>query len=158
MTSELWLRYDVRNGGMAVPRGALYAAAVEQVAWADRLGFDAVMIGEHHGADDGYIPSPMILGAAMAARTEKIRFGICAMLPLLDPVRLAEDLCVFDNLSAGRVDVSAGVGYVPAEFRMRGLDMKDRATLIDEAVKALRAAFSGEPFRYRDKLARISHR
>ena len=57
MATELWLRYDIRNGGVAAPRTALYAAAVEQVAWADRLGFDAVMIGEHHGADDGYIPS-----------------------------------------------------------------------------------------------------
>ena len=137
---RLWLRYDLRGGGLAVPTPALYAAAIEQVAWAEQQGFDIVMLGEHHGTDDGYIPSPMILGAGMAARTERIRFHVCSVLPLLNPLRLAEDLCVFDNLSNGRVEISTPVGYVPFEFNMFGIGMEDRAELVEEAIETLEEA------------------
>lgn len=156
--TELWLRYDLRGGGLAAPTSALYAAALEQVEWADRQGFDVVMLGEHHGTDDGYLPSPAVLGAAMAARAPRLRFHVCAVLPLLDPLRLAEDLCVLDNVSNGRVEISTPVGYVPFEFGMFGVNMKQRAALSDEHIVTLRKAFTGETFDYRGRRARVTPR
>jgi alkanesulfonate monooxygenase SsuD/methylene tetrahydromethanopterin reductase-like flavin-dependent oxidoreductase (luciferase family) len=153
---RLWLRYDLRGGGKAVPTTALASAAVEQTAWAEQHGFDVVMLGEHHSTTDGYLPSPMLLGAAMAARTRSIRFNVCTVLPLLNPLRVAEDACVLDNISNGRVELTLAVGYVPSEYAMFDIDMKQRALLIDEGIATLRGAFSGVPFAYRGRQVRVS--
>ncbi|MET0985580.1 MAG: LLM class flavin-dependent oxidoreductase [Steroidobacteraceae bacterium] len=157
MSTELWLRFDIRGAGLAVSSSALCAAAIEQASWAERSGFDAILFSEHHGSEDGYCPSPMILAAAIAARTKTIRLHLGALVvPLSHPLRLAEDVCVLDNISNGRVDVTVGVGYVPSEFTMFGVDMKQRAELMDEGIAAFRGAFSGEPFTYRGRRVRVS--
>ena len=157
MGSELWLRYNLRGGGLAVSTAALTAVAIEQAVWAERHGFDVVTMGEHHGTEDGYLPSPMIVGAAMAARTKRIRFNMGAiLLPLLNPLRVAEDVCVFDNVSNGRVDITAGAGYVPSEFDMFGVDYRQRIRSMEEGIATLRAAFSGTPFDYQGRRVRIS--
>ena len=81
---------------------ARYNAALDMVQWADGLGCATVMLGEHHGSQDGYLPSPLLMAAAMAARTKTMRFSIEALLaPFYDPLRLAEDVAVLDNLSEG---------------------------------------------------------
>src|ERR1700677_2173106 len=91
----------------------LYATCLEQCEWADGLGFDAVDLGEHHGQDDGYNPSGFVLAAAIAGRTQKIRIRLSALiLPLHDPIRVAEDAAVVDILSSGRLDLIIGAGYV----------------------------------------------
>lgn len=156
MSTQLWLRYDLRGGGIGATTQALYTAAVEQVAWAETQGFDVVMLGEHHGTDDGYMPSPIVLGAGLATRTRRIRMHICAVLPLLNPLRLAEDLCVLDQISQGRLEISTPLGYVPFEFGMFGIDMKRRGALSDENIQVLRAAFSGEPFEYQGRKVRVT--
>ena len=95
------LRYDLRSApGSVVAKPALYRAALEQCAWADRLGFAMVTLSEHHGSPDGYLPSPLVMAAAIAARTERLRIMISTLVATLyDPVRLAEDFAVLDNLS-----------------------------------------------------------
>ena len=156
--TALWLRYDLRGGGIAVPTERLYAAAIEQTAWADRQGFDRVMLGEHHGSADGYVPSPMLLGAALAARSSCIRFHVCTVMPLHDPLRVAEDVVVLDQISGGRVELSAAIGYVPFEFAMFGVPMRERAERVEAAIRTLRSAFSGEIFEYRGRQVRITPR
>jgi alkanesulfonate monooxygenase SsuD/methylene tetrahydromethanopterin reductase-like flavin-dependent oxidoreductase (luciferase family) len=157
MASELWLRFDIRGAGLAVSSQALCAAAIEQAVWAERNGFDAILFSEHHGTEDGYCPSPMILASAIAARTQSIRLHLGALVvPLSDPIRLAEDVCVLDNISNGRVDVTVGAGYVPSEFAMFGVDIRQRAKLMDEGIVAMRNAFTGQPFKYRDRPVRVS--
>ena len=66
---ELCLTYDMRAPEFGARRNKLDDAALDQAAWADDLGFDVVGLGEHHGSEDGYTPSPLILASAMAART-----------------------------------------------------------------------------------------
>jgi alkanesulfonate monooxygenase SsuD/methylene tetrahydromethanopterin reductase-like flavin-dependent oxidoreductase (luciferase family) len=157
MGIEMWLRFDIRGAGRAVSSAALCAAAIEQAEWAERNGFDAILFGEHHGTDDGYLPSPMILAAAIAARTQRIRLQLGALIaPLSDPLRIAEDVCVLDNISNGRVDITIGIGYVPAEFAMFDVDFKRRAALTEECIVALRSAFSGDWFEYRGRRVRVS--
>jgi alkanesulfonate monooxygenase SsuD/methylene tetrahydromethanopterin reductase-like flavin-dependent oxidoreductase (luciferase family) len=119
------MRFDFRNPAFARTSTAdRYAAALDMAAWADRLGCVGITLSEHHGSEDGYLPSPIPMVAAMAARTTNVRFMIAALIvPLHDPLRLAEDLVVADNLSGGRVDVVVAAGYVRREFEMFGVPM-----------------------------------
>src|SRR5262245_66318679 len=98
------LRFDLRNpafgGTSATDR---YRAALDMSEWADRLGFVAITISEHHGVDDGYLPSPLTMAAAIAARTRTARINLSAVVaPFHDPLRLAADLSVVDLRSEGR--------------------------------------------------------
>lgn len=158
MTLVFGLRFDFRNPDLAGTALAdRYAAALDMVEWADRLGCASVAVSEHHCSPDGYLPSPLPMLAAMAARTSDVRFTVAALLaPFYDPIRLAEDLCVLDQLSRGRVDLIVGAGYVPAEFELHGVPMRERARRVRETVETLKAAFSGEPFEYRGRTVRVT--
>src|SRR5215467_1072572 len=133
------LRYDLRVPPFAgTTHAAQYAACLEQCAWADEHAFDFVALSEHHGVDDGYLPAPLTLAAAIAGRTRRLAISIAAVLvPLHDPVRLAEELAVLDLLSGSRVSVVAGLGYRPEEFEMAGVDRRERGRLLEEAVDVL---------------------
>src|SRR5918996_1733251 len=152
----LGLRYDLRapTWGSAT-HAELYAACLEQVAWGDAHGLDFVVLSEHHGADDGYVPAPVTMAAAVAGRTKRIGINIAAILvPLHDPVRLAEELAVLDLASGGRVSFVTGVGYRYEEFEMAGVDRKQRGKLLEEYVDVMRKAWTGEPFEWRGRAGR----
>src|SRR5262249_55084866 len=120
-------------------------------------GADLAVLSEHHGVDDGYLPAPLTLAAAIAGRTKNLRINIAAILvPLHDPVRLAEQLAVLDLLSGGRVGFVAGLGYRQEEFDMAGIDRKERGQLLDESVRVLRQAWTGEPFQWRGRTIRVT--
>ena len=145
--------YDFRNPAHSgVSHRALYAQILAQVQWLDRLGADLVWLTEHHFVDDGYLPSWIPVAGAMAAVTQRVRFGtnICLM-PFNHPVRLAEDLAVLDNLSGGRVEVGVGMGYARHEFRGFGLPVSRRVSLMNEGIEVLQRCFSGERFSYHGK-------
>lgn len=134
-----------------------YAAAIEMTEWAEGLGCATIAVSEHHGSDDGYLPSPLVMLAAMAARTTSVRFMVAALVaPFYDPLRLAEDLAVLDNLSRGRIDLVLGSGYVPSEFEMYGVPSSERATRLTETLDTLRGAFGGEPFEYRGRTVQVT--
>lgn len=147
------LRFDFRNPDIAGTAMAdRYAAALDMAEWADQLGCVSITVSEHHGSADGYLPSPLPMVAAMAARTTNVRLMVAALIaPFYDPLRLAEDLVVLDNLSKGRVDVVVAGGYVHEEFEMYGVPMSERAARVTEVVTTLKAAFTGEPFQYRGR-------
>src|SRR5205823_5191777 len=92
------LRFDFRNPAFAGTTCAeRYAAALDMAEWADGLGCVSIALSEHHGSPDGYLPSPLTMLAAMAARTTNVRFLVAALVaPFYDPLRLAEDLVVLD--------------------------------------------------------------
>ena len=134
-----------------------YAAALDMAEWADGLGCARITVSEHHGAADGYLPSPVQMVAAMAARTRHVRFLVAALIaPFHDPLRLAEELAVLDNISRGRVDVIVAGGYVREEFAMFDVPMKERAQRVTEVVTTLKSAFAGEPFGYRGRTVRVT--
>ncbi len=155
---RLSMRFDFRNPDFAATSTAdRFAAGLEMAEWADQHGCTNIGLCEHHGSPDGYIPSPIVILSAMAARTRNVRFMIAALLaPFNDPLRLAEDLCVLDNVTNGRLDVIVAAGYAREEFEMFGLSMKDRPKRVVEVVKTLRGAFSGEPFDYRGHTVRVT--
>src|SRR5205814_6126548 len=133
------LRFDFRNPELAGTTMAdRYSAALDIVEWAEGLGCVSIAVSEHHGSPDGYLPSPIVMLAAMAARTTNARLMIAALIaPFHDPLRLAEDLVVLDNLSRGRVDLVVAGGYVPEEFAMFDVPMRERGTRVREAVATL---------------------
>lgn len=140
--------YDFRNPpDSGRTDRALYAEILEQVQWLDRIGTDLVWFTEHHFVDDAYLPSWVPVAGAMAAITERVRFGtdIC-LLPFNHPIRLAEDLAVLDNLSGGRVELGVGMGYAPHEFKGFGLPVSRRLSLMNEGIEVLQRCFSGERF------------
>lgn len=147
---RLALRYDMRAPELGAPASAQYPTTIAHAAWADRLGFEVVYLAEHHGADDGYGPAPMIQGAAMMGATRRMRIHFSALLvPLHDPIRLAEDLAVLDLCSGGRVEITAGLGYRPHEYRMFGIEQRRRVAVFEENLRILKLAWTGEPFEYR---------
>jgi alkanesulfonate monooxygenase SsuD/methylene tetrahydromethanopterin reductase-like flavin-dependent oxidoreductase (luciferase family) len=152
------LRFDLRNPDFAgTTMAERYAAALDIAEWADRLGCVSIAVSEHHGSPDGYLPSPIPMLAAMAARTTNVRFLIAALIaPFHDPLRLAEDMVVLDNLSKGRVDLIVAGGYVHEEFAMFDVPMNERAQRVTETVTTLKAAFTGEPFKYRGRTVHIT--
>jgi alkanesulfonate monooxygenase SsuD/methylene tetrahydromethanopterin reductase-like flavin-dependent oxidoreductase (luciferase family) len=141
------LNFDMRAPDFGVPAPTLYATALEMAQWGDTKGLDFVSVQEHHGAPDGYMPAPFVFGAALATRTKRMRIQLGAViLPLHDPVKIAEQIAVLDLISGGRLDVVLGAGYVEREFDMFRVSTKNRARLMDEGIVILQRALSGERF------------
>lgn len=156
---RIGLNYDMR----AFPGGPepldLYGAAIEQCRWADTRGFGMVTLSEHHGADDGYLPSPIVLGAAIGGATETMLIQLSVvLLPLYHPVRLAEDLAVLDLACAGRMRLVVAAGYRPEEYRHFGLEIKRRPSLMETGIEVLKRAWTGEPFEHDGETVRVTPR
>jgi alkanesulfonate monooxygenase SsuD/methylene tetrahydromethanopterin reductase-like flavin-dependent oxidoreductase (luciferase family) len=154
------LRFDFRNPPVAgTSMAERYAAALDMAEWADGLGAVAITLSEHHGSEDGYLPSALTMAAAMAARTRTARLTIAAIVaPLHDPIRLAEEAAVVDLLSGGRLDLILVNGYVASEFEMFGVPLDERVRRTVETVKVLRQAWTGEPFDHRGRKVRVTPR
>lgn len=158
------MRYDLRippadspAHGVTAPQQ--YEAFLEQVRWADERGLDMVVLSEHHGTDDGFMPSPITLAAAVASTTSRIGINISAALVIMhDPVRLAEQLATVDLIAKGRMSVICGTGYRQEEFEMAGLDFQDRFKLLEECITVLRQAWTGEYFTYQDRRIKVRPR
>ena len=129
MTVLTALRLNMTNiADPAADHGERYRAALDMAAYADRCGFTGISCEEHHLASNGWLPSPLILAAAIAGRTSTVPISVNALIvTLYDPLRLAEDIAVLDNISAGRFSFVAGMGYRPEEYHAVGRDWTRRA-------------------------------
>jgi alkanesulfonate monooxygenase SsuD/methylene tetrahydromethanopterin reductase-like flavin-dependent oxidoreductase (luciferase family) len=147
------LSTDFRNPPQSGRSSAeVYADIIDHMVWAESLGFDEAHFLEHHFTDDGYIPSPLIAATAVAARTKKMRVGTnIAILPLYDPVGIAEDGAVLDVISNGRLDLGVGLGYRPEEYAGYGIDIKTKGARADEALQIIRRLWQGETVTFHGK-------
>ncbi len=129
---------DPHSGHYNETQAERYHFWVELGAHAEKYGYSAMWLGEHHCSD--YIgSSPQMVLAAIAMRTEKIRLGTAVtLLPNHDPVRLAEDFAVLDLLSKGRAEIGFGSGYTAHTFDLFGQDMDDVVALSAENLALLR--------------------
>jgi probable F420-dependent oxidoreductase len=151
----LW--YDFRNpASWRQPWQRLYQETLEQVAWAESLGFDSVWLSEHHFTDDGYLPALFPMLAALAMRTSRMRLGTAVLLaPLHHPLRLAEDAAVVDVLSGGRLELGVAPGYRAEEFVLLGVRRAERGRRTDETIEVLKAAWGARLFSYRGSCFRF---
>ena len=140
------LRFDMRAKDGPDSAADLYAAAIEMAAWAEEHGGAAVVVCEHHASPDGYLPAPLVLASAIAARTRRIPIQVAALLvPLHDPIELAEQMAVLDIVSGGRVSYVCALGYRSEEYAMFGREIKQRGKRMEDCLAAMRRAWSGEP-------------
>jgi probable F420-dependent oxidoreductase len=150
------MRFGLYSSIANPPRGEHLDRAIDETIaeaqLAESCGFDSVFFGEHHQDKDGFLPSPLIVAAAVAAHTRTLRVGTSViLLPLHHPVRVAEDVITLDLVSKGRVIVGVGIGYQPADFRAFGVPMEDRLGRFEESVEILRRCWSGERFSFHGK-------
>lgn len=131
------------------PADVIFRRLVEFAQSAEDLGYDAVWFAEHHFSNYGYIPNPLLMATRVAAETSRIRVGTAVLvLPFWDPLRVAEDIAMTDQLTAGRLEVGVARGYQPFEFRRFGLDQSEARDRTDESLAILTRALSGETFSY----------
>jgi alkanesulfonate monooxygenase SsuD/methylene tetrahydromethanopterin reductase-like flavin-dependent oxidoreductase (luciferase family) len=122
-----------------------------QIELTERLGFDEAWFAEHHHSDYGMLASPNLIIAALARRTERLRFGnLVNVLPLYDPMRLAEECAMLDILTGGRLNVGLGRG-VPKDDMKHRLDRDTAQARFDEGIEILMRAWSGETFSFSGK-------
>jgi alkanesulfonate monooxygenase SsuD/methylene tetrahydromethanopterin reductase-like flavin-dependent oxidoreductase (luciferase family) len=153
---KLSLSYEMRAPDFGPPAEDLYAAALDQCEWADGLGFDSVILSEHHASPDGYLPSPLMMAAGIGARTQRMRIEISLiLLPFYNVYRLAEDAAVCDLICGGRLDLMIGAGYREEEFEMYGVDIHTRGRVMQDGVEFLKKAWTGEPFEWQGRTVHI---
>lgn len=155
MKFDIW--YDFRNPiQWRQPWSQLYEETLEQITWADKLGFDCVWLSEHHFTAEGYLPAIFPMLAALAMRTEQMHLGTAILLtPLYHPLRLAEEAAVVDVISNGRLELGLAPGYRPKEFEVMGVPKKERGRRTNEAIELLKLAWAGETFSYQGEFFRF---
>ncbi|MBJ19597.1 MAG: LLM class flavin-dependent oxidoreductase [bacterium] len=151
--TQLSMRFDLRVPPFAQTSFAeQHGAMLEMASWAERVGVATIMLSEHHGDPAGFTSSPLTIAAAVLARTSRLKVSIqAALVPLHDPVRLAEQIATIDCMAPGRLSVVVGAGYRHAEFEMAGIERSDRGRLLEECVGVLRSAWSGERFEWQGR-------
>jgi alkanesulfonate monooxygenase SsuD/methylene tetrahydromethanopterin reductase-like flavin-dependent oxidoreductase (luciferase family) len=135
-----------------------YADTVDQAVYGERLGFESVWpVEQHFAPSTSIMPSPLLLAAAIAARTTSIRLGTgVVLLPLNHPLRIAEDFATLDVLSGGRADCGIGRGMDPTHFAGYNVAQSESAARLEEGIAILRQAFVSERFSFAGRFHQIT--
>ena len=125
------MRFDLSGCGAGLDESA--KDLLELGPFAERLGYDGLWINEEHfGQGSRVCFSPILVATALAMRTRTIRIGFSVLvLPLFEPIRLAEEIAKLDVLSGGRVDLGVSRGNTSRYFEAWGLDYEDRSAAFD---------------------------
>jgi len=147
-----WLEKD------ASAQSRIYDEALEQVEYAEELGFDSVWVAEHHSSRYGIFPSLMPILTYMAARTKKIRIGAgVSVLPFHNPIRLAEEAAMLDVMSKGRLDFGVGRGSADYEYGNFKVDFDSRDERTREALDIILGLWTTPEFSYDGKFHQIEN-
>ncbi len=135
----------------------LFEESIEQIQLAEELGFDFILIAEHHFSNYGMSPAPLLQALAIAERTKRIRIGTAVLvLPMWQPLRLAEEIAVVDNLTGGRFFCGIGRGYQPHEFARLGVTSEESRGRFNETFDVLLKAWSSDTsFTYNGEYVKI---
>jgi alkanesulfonate monooxygenase SsuD/methylene tetrahydromethanopterin reductase-like flavin-dependent oxidoreductase (luciferase family) len=142
----------------AVPLGRQYEDRLRLIEAYDRAGFHAYHLAEHHSTPLGMAPSPSVFLAAVAQRTQRLRFGpLVYTLSLYHPLRLVEEICMLDEMSGGRFELGIGRGISPYEVGYYGVDPAKTQEIYIEALAVIRQGltqrsvdFAGKYFTFRN--------
>jgi alkanesulfonate monooxygenase SsuD/methylene tetrahydromethanopterin reductase-like flavin-dependent oxidoreductase (luciferase family) len=122
----------------------LISAAFELAQWGESRGITTVSVDEHHVTGHGWSCNPIMAASMFLARTSNLIASVdCALGPLWNPVRLAEDIALVDNMSRGRLHTTVGLGYRAVEFDSMGVDFSRRGRLMDGLVERMLSIWSG---------------
>ncbi len=156
------MKFGIYSSIADPPRGERLDQRIDEVIAEARLaeeaGFDSCFFGEHHQDRDGFLPSPLIVAAAVAAQTTTLKVGTSViLLPLHNPVHLAEDVITLDLVSKGRIILGVGLGYQEADFRAFEVPVGQRVGRFEEGVEIIRHCWSGEPFSFHGEHHRLEN-
>lgn len=132
---------------------SLYRRWLEQMDLAESLGFDSLWVTEHHFRYfGGMMPSPSVILSAASQRTKKMRLGAAvSIIPMHNPLRIAEEFAMVDQLSGGRLNFGAGRGMHPTEYAVFGYDWNDAQKRLPEGLDIIMRAWSGEEFEWQSE-------
>jgi alkanesulfonate monooxygenase SsuD/methylene tetrahydromethanopterin reductase-like flavin-dependent oxidoreductase (luciferase family) len=144
---RLGLYVDLRNPPeWHRPWDQHYGIWLDRLQEAERLGAPSVWLTEHHFFEDGYLPQCWTFAAAIAARTTRLRIGSAvSLLPLHDPLEVAEQIALVDAISGGRIEPGFGIGYRKPEYVAFGGDFKRRYLEFEDRIGQLRALWGEVP-------------
>jgi alkanesulfonate monooxygenase SsuD/methylene tetrahydromethanopterin reductase-like flavin-dependent oxidoreductase (luciferase family) len=124
----------------------LLNAALDLAQWGESRGITSVSVDEHHVTGHGWSCNPIMAAAMFLARTSTLIASVdCALGPLWNPVRLAEDIALVDNMSHGRLHTTVGLGYRTIEYDSLGVDFSQRGKLMDSLVERMLSVWRGDP-------------
>ncbi|CAM3786582.1 LLM class flavin-dependent oxidoreductase [Nocardiopsis rhodophaea] len=150
-TFHLFHRFDGQS------HREVYDYHVELIELIEDLGFDGVRLAEHHFRDYGVVPSILNFLSHLAGRTERLRLGTgIVVLPLHNPIHVAEQAALVDVLSGGRLDFGVGRGYQSFEFDGFGVDLAQARARFDVSLDVIRGLWSGKEFRHNGEFARVA--
>ena len=157
MSLKFGVLWPFRNPSFArVPWDDFYRSHLDLVCDSEAMGYDNAWLTEHHFVNDGYSPSLLPIGAAIAARTSRIRIGtFLVLLPLHNPVRIAEDTATVDLISRGRFDLGVGLGYRRKEFSDQGISHTTRGKRLQEGIALVQRLLSGEEVTYDGEFSQL---
>jgi alkanesulfonate monooxygenase SsuD/methylene tetrahydromethanopterin reductase-like flavin-dependent oxidoreductase (luciferase family) len=152
------LRFDMRSAPHCQNTPAeRYRAALEMACWADRNCVDVVGLSEHHDTVDGFLSAPLQLAGMIAAKTARVRISVSALLvPLHDPLHLAEDIALLDIVSGGRFSATCGLGYRESEYRCFGVSWETRGRIFDEKLDVLLRTLKGDVVTHHGQSTRLN--
>ena len=140
-----------------VPWQDLYRSHLDLIVESEAMGYDNAWLTEHHFVDDGYSPSLLPIAGAVAARTSRIRIGtFLILLPLHNPVRIAEDTATVDLMSNGRFDLGVGLGYRVKEFADQGVSPTERGARLQEGIGLIQRLLSDEEVTFEGKFSQLN--
>lgn len=138
------LRFNFASpGGDPRTQSRLVSAALELAQWGEPRGITSISVDEHHATGQGWSCNPIMAAAMFLARTSTLIASVdCALGPLWNPVRLAEDIALVDNMSCGRLYTTVGLGYRETEYDSLGVDFGRRGRLMDELLTRMLAQWA----------------
>ena len=130
-----------------------YADTISQAQLADRLGFDAVWLAEvHFNPRFSVLPAPLLLGAAIAQSTERLKIATAVnLMPLHHPVRLAEEFATLDVISNGRAILGTGRGAMLQQYAGYGIDVEEGRERFVENLEVVLRAWTDAELTYQGK-------
>lgn len=139
-----------------------YDESLEQIQYADQLGFNTIYLSENHFSSKkalpdfhgeiGITPKPLLFGMKIAENTEQIRIGTAVRnIVFTNPILVAEEALTFDLLTKGRLSLGVGSGYRPWEFSGFKIDRKEAQERFLESLEILDRALRGEAFSFKGK-------
>ena len=139
-------------------RGEFYHQVLDQIELADEQGYNSFFVAEHHFTDYGAFPNPSVALAAAAARTSQIKLGAAVVvLPFRNPIQVAEDYAMLDQISNGRLVMGVGSGYLSHEFDGFGVAGKTKRESFDESLDIIRKLWTGDTISYDGAFTKIEN-
>ena len=137
----------------------LFEEGLEQIQYSEEMGFEFVLVAEHHFSNYGMSPAPLLQALEIAHRTKRLKIATAVLvLPIWQPLRLAEEIAVLDNLSNGRFVAGIGRGYQPHEFARYGVTVEESRDRFNECLDVLVKAWTSDTsFTYNGKYVKVPH-